>query len=110
MQPTILKGNNIVNKNVIIVGDSISHYTYYTPENVAEKLNIKNRLWEFAKEQGTAIIGEGFIIYGEIYGAGIQKNYDYGLKDIEFAGFDFVLETSSESKFSLSEHSSSSSI
>jgi hypothetical protein len=30
----------------------------------------------------------GVIIYGEIYGQGIQKNYDYGLMDIKFAGFD----------------------
>jgi hypothetical protein len=30
-------------------------------------------------------------LYGEIYGAGIQKNYDYGLTDIEFAGFDVKL-------------------
>jgi hypothetical protein len=29
-------------------------------------------------------------LYGEIYGPGIQKNYDYGLKEIEFAGFDIV--------------------
>ena len=28
------------------------------------------------------------MIYGEIYGHGIQKNYDYGLQDIKFAGFD----------------------
>jgi ATP-dependent RNA circularization protein (DNA/RNA ligase family) len=33
-------------------------------------------------------IGDGITIYGEIYGAGIQKNYEYGLKDIQFAGFD----------------------
>ena len=29
-------------------------------------------------------------MYGEIYGPGIQKNYDYGLKELEFAGFDIV--------------------
>jgi hypothetical protein len=31
-------------------------------------------------------------MYGEIYGAGIQKGYDYGLKNMEFAAFDFVLD------------------
>jgi hypothetical protein len=36
-------------------------------------------------------IKEGIVIYGEIYGAGIQKNYDYGLKDIEYAGFDVTI-------------------
>jgi hypothetical protein len=32
-------------------------------------------------------------LYGEIYGPGIQKNYDYGLatNDIRFAGFDIVI-------------------
>jgi len=33
-------------------------------------------------------LGSGIVIYGEIYGHGIQKNYDYGLTDIRFAGFD----------------------
>jgi hypothetical protein len=37
-------------------------------------------------------IGEGVILYGEIYGAGIQKNYEYGLTDIQFAGFDLKIE------------------
>ncbi len=30
-------GTNIVNKNVIIIGDSIRHYIHYTPENMADK-------------------------------------------------------------------------
>jgi len=36
-------------------------------------------------------IGEGIILYGEIYGAGIQKNYTYGLEDIKFTGFDLKI-------------------
>ena len=36
-------------------------------------------------------MGDGLIIYGEIYGHGIQKNYNYGLEDIKFAGFDIEL-------------------
>ena len=36
-------------------------------------------------------IKEGIVIYGEIYGEGIQKNYDYGLKEIEYAGFDVTI-------------------
>ena len=35
-------------------------------------------------------IGDGVTIYGEIYGAGIQKGYDYGLSDMQFAGFDII--------------------
>jgi hypothetical protein len=36
-------------------------------------------------------INEGLIIYGEIYGPGIQKNYDYGLTEIEYVGFDVTI-------------------
>ena len=36
----------------------------------------------------TPEIGDGITLYGEIYGAGIQKGYDYGLDDIKFAVFD----------------------
>lgn len=57
---------------------------------IAEKYNIKKKLWEEAKRQGS-VLGEGLILYGEIYGAGIQKNYEYGLKDIEFAAFDIKI-------------------
>jgi hypothetical protein len=85
--------------NVEKGSDSQGFYDTDVWRTVAEKLNIKNRLWGLAKEQGTAMIGEGIIIYGEIYGAGIQKNYDYGLKDIEFAGFDVVIDGRYENVF-----------
>ena len=59
---------------------------------MADKLDIKNKLWKYIKERqfspGAAWIGEGFILYGEIYGPGIQTNYDYKLAQHEFAGFD----------------------
>jgi hypothetical protein len=57
---------------------------------VAEKYDIKAKLWEEAKRQGSDL-GEGIILYGEIYGAGIQKNYEYGLTDIQFAAFDIKI-------------------
>jgi RNA ligase (TIGR02306 family) len=57
--------------------------------DIEKKYDIKNKLWEFIKGGFTkSDIGEGVILYGEIYGAGIQKGYDYGLKEIKFAGFD----------------------
>ena len=56
--------------------------------DIADKYDIKNKLWNYAKLLGTAEIGDGITLYGEIYGAGIQKGYDYGLTDIRFAGFD----------------------
>ena len=40
---------------------------------VANRLDIKNKLWEWVKENGRETIGEGIIIYGEIFGKGIQK-------------------------------------
>jgi RNA ligase (TIGR02306 family) len=85
--------------NVEKGSDSQGFYDTDVWRTVAEKLNIKDKLWGFVKGYGTAIIGEGFIIYGEIYGAGIQKNYDYGLKDIEFAGFDVVIDGCYENVF-----------
>jgi RNA ligase (TIGR02306 family) len=68
--------------------DSQGFYSTDVWRTIAEKYDIKAKLWESAYQFGTVAIGEGLILYGEIYGAGIQKNYEYGLKDIEFVGFD----------------------
>jgi RNA ligase (TIGR02306 family) len=74
--------------NVEKGSDSQGFYSTDVWRTIAEKYNIKEKLWNFAREHKE--IGSGVILYGEIYGAGIQKNYDYGLKDMEFAGFDLV--------------------
>ena len=60
---------------------------------VAEDYNIKNKLWNWVKTHvgSPNELGEGIILYGEIYGAGIQKGYDYGLTNMEFVGFDIKL-------------------
>jgi len=70
--------------------DSQGFYSTDVWRTVAEKYLIKERLWKEAKRQGSDI-GEGIILYGEIYGAGIQKNYTYGLEDIQFAAFDIKI-------------------
>jgi RNA ligase (TIGR02306 family) len=75
--------------NVEKGSDSQGFYDTDVWRTVAENYKIKEKLWAYVKAQ-TDGIGSGIILYGEIYGAGIQKNYDYGLKDIQFAGFDFV--------------------
>jgi hypothetical protein len=67
--------------------------THFYPTDVwseiSEKHNIKEKLWEHVKDTyEPSNLTQGFIIYGEIYGAGIQKNYEYGLTDVKFAGFD----------------------
>jgi len=75
--------------NVEKGSDSQGFYDTNVWYEIADKYEIKKRLWEYVKS--TAMepeIGDGITIYGEIYGAGIQKNYEYGLKDIQFAGFD----------------------
>lgn len=59
---------------------------------VAEKYNIREKLWEIFKSAKELYdIEEGIVIYGEIYGPGIQKNYDYGLKELKYAGFDVTV-------------------
>jgi hypothetical protein len=70
--------------------DSQGFYSTDVWRTIAEKYDIKEKLWSYIKNRNVEI-GEGIILYGEIYGAGIQKNYDYGLTDIEFAGFDVKL-------------------
>lgn len=56
--------------------------------DIERKYDIKKKLWDYVKLWDDVEIGDGITLYGEIYGAGIQKGYDYGLKDIEFVGFD----------------------
>ena len=52
-------------------------------------------MWSYVKDYFTPErLGSGIIIYGEIYGHGIQKNYDYGLTEIRFAGFDVEVDGS----------------
>ena len=62
-------------------------------ELLLKNMTSKKKLWSYLKDYRTSeSIGEGVILYGEIYGAGIQKNYEYGLTDIQFAGFDFKID------------------
>ena len=68
--------------------DSQGFYSTDVWRTVAEEYKIKERLWTMVKMYGAKYIGEGVIVYGEIYGAGIQKNYTYGLEEIQFVGFD----------------------
>jgi RNA ligase (TIGR02306 family) len=76
--------------NVEKGSDSNGFYSTDVWRTIDEKYDIKAKLWNYIKNRNVEI-GEGIILYGEIYGAGIQKNYDYGLTDIEFAGFDVKL-------------------
>ena len=75
--------------NVEKGSDSQGFYSEDVWEKVSKKYEIREQLWEHVKHTyEPENLEKGFIIYGEIYGAGIQKNYDYGLDTIKFAGFD----------------------
>lgn len=91
-----LFGNKWVNYEFVIGShncekgsDSNGYYDTNVWYEICNKYDIKNKLWAYVKSKTmTPEIGEGIILYGEIYGAGIQKGYDYGLNEIKFAGFD----------------------
>jgi RNA ligase (TIGR02306 family) len=73
--------------------DSQGFYSTDVWRTIAEEYGIKQRLYKDAlSRQKAGTLGSGLVIYGEIYGAGIQKNYEYGLKDIKFAGFDVTID------------------
>jgi RNA ligase (TIGR02306 family) len=75
--------------NVEKGSDSQGFYDTNVWETIANKYDIRAKLWEHIKDTyEPSSLTEGFVIYGEIYGAGIQKNYEYGLTDVKFAGFD----------------------
>jgi hypothetical protein len=76
--------------NVEKGSDTQGFYSTDVWGEVADKYQIKEKLWVFVKNHTPNEVGSGVVVYGEIYGPGIQKNYDYGLKELEFAGFDVV--------------------
>jgi RNA ligase (TIGR02306 family) len=78
--------------NVEKGSDSQGFYDTDVWRTVAEQYDIKSKLWEMARGFGKDGIEKGIVIYGEIYGAGIQKNYDYGLTEMEFNLFDITVD------------------
>ncbi len=78
--------------NVEKGSDSQGFYSTDVWSTIIDKYDIKNKLWRFFKENKDFAEFENVVIYGEIYGPGIQKNYDYGLDEIQFAGFDTTLD------------------
>lgn len=77
--------------NVEKGSDSQGFYDTDVWREAADKYDIKNKLWAFVKNHKPSEIGSGVIVYGEIYGPGIQKNYEYGLNELEFAAFDLII-------------------
>jgi hypothetical protein len=77
--------------NVEKGSDSQGFYDTNVWYEIEKKYNIKSKLWNYAKLVGIEELGGGITLYGEIYGPGIQKGYDYGLSEIKFAGFDIKI-------------------
>jgi RNA ligase (TIGR02306 family) len=79
--------------NVEKGSDSQGFYDTNVWYNIANDLDIKRKLWQIVRATySPEEIGSGFVIYGEIYGKGVQKNYEYGLDTIDFAGFDITVD------------------
>jgi RNA ligase (TIGR02306 family) len=76
--------------NVEKGSDSQGFYSTDVWREIADKYLIKQKLWEYVKMYSPKDIGSGVVLYGEIYGAGIQKGYEYGLSSIQFVGFDMM--------------------
>jgi RNA ligase (TIGR02306 family) len=86
--------------NVEKGSDSQGFYSTDVWRTIADEYKIKEKLWEYVKEYFIPQhLGSGVVIYGEIYGHGIQKNYDYGLQEIKFAGFDVEIDGTYQSFF-----------
>ncbi len=75
--------------NVEKGSDSQGFYDTDVWREVANKYDIRKKLWDHVKDTYyPESLEQGLTIYGEIYGKGIQKNYEYGLEEIKFVGFD----------------------
>jgi len=80
--------------NVEKGSDTQGFYSTDVWKEIADKYDIKNKLWNVVKNYvDKNSLGKGFIVYGEIYGPGIQGDkYSYNLKEKEFAGFDIEVD------------------
>lgn len=86
--------------NVAKGSDTQGFYSTDVWKTIADGYNIKEKMWDLIKKSyKPEDIGSGFITYGEIYGKGIQKNYEYGLDHIDFAGFDVEIDGKYEPTF-----------
>lgn len=78
--------------NVEKGSDSQGYYSTDVWKEVADKLKIKEKLFEWLKNNKENNIGSGIILYGEVFGPGIQKNFDYNLKELKFNVFDITID------------------
>ena len=74
--------------------DSQGFYSTDIWKEVSENYNIKDKLWKIIKSfSNIKDLGNGFVIYGEIYGQGIQGDkYSYSLKTKDIKFFDLEID------------------
>jgi RNA ligase (TIGR02306 family) len=70
--------------------DSQGFYSTDVWREVGDRYRIKEKLWRYLDIFGP--IGEGIILYGEVYGPGIQKYYDYSERELKLVLFDIKLD------------------
>lgn len=68
--------------------DSQGFYSTDVWREVMEDYDLETVLWTIAQNSDRETIGEGIILYGEIYGEGIQKYYSYGEANHKIKFFD----------------------
>lgn len=80
--------------NVEKGSDSQGFYSTDVWRTVNDTYRIKEQLWKFVLDNYNSPeeLGSGIMLYGEVYGPGIQKNYDYGLQNLEFVVFDMTVD------------------
>lgn len=80
--------------NVEKGSDSQGFYDENVWFTISNKLKLKQKLFDYVKENfyNPSELGSGITIYGEIYGPGIQKNFDYNLQELQFKVFDITVD------------------
>lgn len=75
-------------------GDNVGFYGVDVWREIVDKYGIKEKLWKWIKRINRKYImwEQGIIVYGEIYGPGIQKYFDYGEKEHKLKIFDIKME------------------
>lgn len=78
--------------NVQKLNDSKGYYADNYWAEIDKQYSIKEQLWNFFKVYHEADSIENIVIYGEIYGPGVQgESFNYGQSKRTFAGFDVKL-------------------
>jgi RNA ligase (TIGR02306 family) len=87
----VVKDIQSLNSSIGKGSNKSSFYSTDVWSEITERYNIKEKLWQEVKRQGSDV-GQGLILYGEVYGAGIQgKGYNYGLNNTQLVVFDIKL-------------------